>query len=136
MQNPKCQVYPNLPFENLIPAIDAIHYDGRTLRVTLLFKPQDYELVYLDFEYVMGFRMLREGDLLDFANDEYPRNWLLCVSENGWYEQEKLRKGFTSQYVFDMKGNRPNEFFILGESDCISVLTSLTDFPKITFIER
>ena len=47
MQNSKCQVYPNLPFENLIPAIDAIHYDGRTLRVTLLFKEVEKDGIIL-----------------------------------------------------------------------------------------
>lgn len=68
----------------------------------------------------IGFRVLDEGDLLEF--------WPACstahgcgifeIHDGGWLEQESTRKGFISSC------SRPalREFLVTGPDDCVGVL--------------
>ncbi|WP_345880244.1 hypothetical protein [Shewanella algae] len=50
--------------EGNMPELLTVNYDLWTLRLTLAFQPN--EIVYVDFEAVEGFRVLDEGQLLEF----------------------------------------------------------------------
>jgi hypothetical protein len=110
----------NLNFlNNSLPEIINLNYDLWTLKITLDFKdiPQP---IYIIFKNVVGFRVLDEGNLLEFWNpDIRVPGWIWKVESGGWFELEKLRSGFLTQY----HTNSHNEFLILGINDCISVIS-------------
>ncbi|BBP81072.1 MULTISPECIES: hypothetical protein [Pseudomonas] len=64
---------------------------------------------------VEGFRLLDEGDLLEF----WPHcsdGWLHAITAGGWFDQERLRPGFLS-------GDRAlKEYLVSGVDRCLSVL--------------
>lgn len=75
------------------------------------------QIVRLNFLEVAGFRVLDEGDLLDF--------WPACSSSNGqifeiveggWFDQERLRTGFIRGDIKEIK-----EYLVTGIDDCVSV---------------
>jgi hypothetical protein len=68
---------------------------------------------------VLGFRVLDEGDLLEFWPQCSARNGgLFEVEEGGWFSQESLRKGFISAH----QQLEVLEFFITGPNSCVNVL--------------
>lgn len=70
------------------------------------------------FEDVTGFRVLDEGDLLEFWPEcSSPRGWLFRVLEDGWFSQESQRSGFLAR---DTK--KVTEYLITGVDDCVNVL--------------
>ncbi|MGZ9675626.1 hypothetical protein [Flavobacterium sp. GNP001] len=109
-------------FKNKFPAsnpeIFNISYDLWTLKISLGFdginKP-----IYIIFKNVIGFRVLDEGNLLEFWDKEVRASgWLWKVESRGWFELEKLRSGFLAQH----HGESHNEFLVAGINDCVSVL--------------
>lgn len=71
------------------------------------------------FEDVAGFRVLDEGDLLEFWPEcSSPRGWLFRILEGGWFDQESQRSGFLAR---DTK--KVTEYLITGADDCVSVLS-------------
>lgn len=107
-----------------IPEVTDINYDLTLLRITLAFENAQHP-VYVNFDGVRGFRILDEGDLLEFWNpDTRAEGWLWRVSEGGWFDLENLREGFISGVTGDC-----HEYLILGINECVSVLA--TDEPKI-----
>jgi hypothetical protein len=107
--------HPHLPSET--PEIKAVHYvDGR---LTIILQFANDERVTLEFEIVWGFRVLDEGDLLEFwAAEVRTEECLWSVESGGWLDQESLRSGFIS-------GMSPSyrEFLVGGHNDCVSVFS-------------
>ena len=100
-----------------IPEITDINYDLTLLRVTLEFENAEHP-VYINFDEVRGFRVLDEGDLLEFWDPEArAEGWLWRVSEGGWFDLENYREGFISGVTGDC-----HEFLIVGVKACVSVL--------------
>jgi hypothetical protein len=92
-----------------------IEFDIETLTVTVLI---DGDKIDVSFDSPAGYRVLDEGNLLEF--------WPSCSSFNGWlYEilnggrldQERKRKGFISAAKNDAQ-----EYFIIGCNYCINVI--------------
>jgi len=102
-----------------IPEIFNVNYDLWTLKLTLSFNDHP-SLVYLIFKNVVGFRVLDEGNLLEFWDSEVRTpGWIWKVESGGWFELEKLRSGFLAQY----HAISHNEYLILGINDCVSVIS-------------
>jgi hypothetical protein len=72
----------------------------------------------LIFEDVIGFRLLDEGDLLEFWPEcSAEHGGLFKIVQGGWLSQESTRAGFRSA---DRAGL--NEFFVTGPNACVNVL--------------
>ena len=100
-----------------IPEVTAVNYDTSLLRITISFENIDYP-VHVIFDGVRGFRVLDEGDLLEFWNPDVRANgWLWFVEKGGWFELESLRKGFVSGVTGGYR-----EYLVLGQNDCVSVI--------------
>lgn len=98
------------------PEIIDISYDLLTLKITLEF---ENKWVYVIFKNVIGFRVLDEGNLLGFWDEDVRTSgWIWKVESGGWFELEKLRSGFLAQN----HGDSHNEFLILGINDCVSII--------------
>ena len=69
------------------------------------------------FDEALGFRVLDEGDLLEFWPACSLKNgWLFQIDSNGWLSLEKQRGGFLLSERADA-----HEFFVAGENECVSV---------------
>ncbi len=109
-----------------VPELGRLDYDLWTLRITLHFG--DLPPSYLTFKSLSGFRILREGDLVEYWGPGRPDGWLWEVQSGGWRDFESQRSGFISG---GMQGIR--EFLVVGQVDCVSVLSSA--IPEFTRIE-
>ncbi len=97
--------------------VSEVRYDTKTLVVTVT-SPSGAKAAAVTFTGVVGFRVLDEGDLLEFWPACAANNgWLFRIRANGWLDQEIARRGF----VHD-KASGLTEYFIAGQNDCISVL--------------
>ena len=99
------------------PEILHINYDLWRLIITLRLNEQK-EPVYVTFENVIGFRVLDEGDLLEFWNNEKrTTGWIWEIEQGGWFELEKSRNGFVSGY-----SKNTVEYLVVGINECVSVI--------------
>lgn len=104
-----------LPGSDLI--LQSIRYEGGDLEVLLQSPALEIQVC---FSSVIGFRLLDEGDLLEFWQYCHQgHGWLFQISQNGWLQQESQRLGFVSQH----NSNQLKEFLISGLFDCINVLS-------------
>ena len=101
-----------------VPEITNVSYDLWYLQITLWFENKKPPL-YVRFDGIRGFRLLDEGDLLEFWSDSRPSGWLWKIEKGGWFDLEKLREGFISAKT---ERNEIKEYLIGGINDCISVL--------------
>ena len=102
-----------------LPEIAAINYDLWLLRITAHFPDLDHP-VYVTFDAPRGFRVLDEGDLLEFWDkDVRADGWLWQVDSGGWLDLESSREGFVS----GLTGGY-SEYLILGQHECLSVITN------------
>lgn len=77
---------------------------------------------------IIGFRMLDEGDLLEFWDSDYKGFGIYEVTKGGWASLEKSRSGFiTGHHKF-------KEYLITGINDCVSVLVDLSNEPGIEIV--
>lgn len=116
-----------LPFEHKVPEVVRVSYDIPTLFIDVKSFDMDEDKATIKFDRILGFRVLDEGDLLEFWNDQRPKGWLWEVLENGWFDFEKTRDDFLSACHED----ELKEYLILGINDCVNVLTFNT--PIISF---
>lgn len=124
IRNPLVETVGSSIIEDAMPEITHIHYDLFLLRITLEFEETENPL-YLTFDGIRGFRVLDEGDLLEFWNPETrTKGWLWQVHKGGWFDLECLRSGFISGTTSGYK-----EFLILGVNECVSVIS--IDDPTI-----
>ena len=110
-----------------VPEISRIDYDLHTLRVTLHFSEISH--AYVTFKDLSGFRVLREGDLIEYWGSHLPDDWLWEIEANGWKSQESQRPGFISGHLSEIK-----EYLVVGLVDCLSVLSSSK--PVFTAVTR
>ncbi|WP_287027969.1 hypothetical protein [Herbaspirillum sp.] len=107
--------------------ITQVRFEWGELAVTLT-SGGDRKVVIAKFDEVVGFRVLEEGDLLEFwpvcSSDN---GWLFQVLENGWFDLEAIRSGFLRE-----KGLGISEYFIASQNSCISVLSG--GVPSIEFL--
>jgi hypothetical protein len=96
--------------------ITAIEYNSGQLVVKISSK-SDKQSITATFSEICGFRMLDEGDLLDFwPTCAQSNGWLFRVIDGGWFDQESQRRGFLRGGVEGI-----TEFFLPGQNDCLSV---------------
>jgi hypothetical protein len=99
------------------PDVIAVDFDARTLRITVEFFRAGRDWFYLEFRFPRGFRVLDEGDLLEFWRDGKAQgSFLFEVVQGGWFDLEAQRSGFIYP-----RGN-VTEYLVVGEDKCVSVL--------------
>jgi hypothetical protein len=87
----------------------------------------DKKVVTVKFDDVVGFRLLDEGDLLEFwPSCAKEKGWLFLIQEHGWFDLEKTRAGFLRE-----TGHSIYEYFIASQNGCLSILSS--GIPDINF---
>lgn len=98
------------------PDIYEVVYDFDGLRVRIDPETDGRVVIFSDF---IGFRLLDEGDLLEFwsDNDNPLIGWIYEVQSGGWLELESKRDGFLSS---DRKGLK--EYLVATTNGCLSVL--------------
>ena len=124
IENPKVKTVDSL-FSDKIPEIIGIDYDLWTLRAILSFSIAEQiveKRIYIIFKNIVGFRVLDEGNLLEFWNpDTRASGWLWEVEKGGWLDLEKLRHGFVEGYH---ENEYRKEFLVLGQNNCLSIITN------------
>lgn len=75
----------------------------------------------LVFENVRGFRVLDEGDLLEFWDAGFTgdKGWVWRVDVGGWLDAESKRDGFTSKH-----DDSWTEYLVTTGWECVSVISS------------
>ena len=95
--------------------ITKIEYDCHMLTVDAESGASRIKVV---FDSPMGFRVLDEGDLLEFwPTCSADNGWLYEITQGGWLSLETTRDGFLLADRHDVR-----EFFLAGENECVSVL--------------
>ena len=73
----------------------------------------------VSFDWVVGFRVLDEGDLCEFwSKCTLADGWLFEVFSGGWKELEQCRPHFVSGH-----DEKVREFLVAGLNECVSVLS-------------
>ena len=111
-----------------IPEITDLMFDLSLLRIALRFQSSESP-VYLTIDGVRGFRVLDEGDLLEFWNSELrAEGWLWIVEKGGWFDLESFREGFLSAVTGGY-----TEYLLLGQNECVSIISNKAptiDMPR------
>lgn len=103
--------------------IAHVEFQGADLRVALM--TANHELHVL-FRMPVGFRLLDEGDLLEFwPQCSLDRGWLYEVKSGGWRDLESSRPGFLTQHH-----SAVSEFLLVTQNSCLSVLSA--ESPNVT----
>ncbi|WP_019143329.1 hypothetical protein [Noviherbaspirillum massiliense] len=97
--------------------VTAIQYAGG--RLTINVNALDgTAAVTVTFSEIAGFRVLDEGDLLEFWEVCGKKDdWIFHVKQGGWFDLEAQRTGFVRGDIKAIK-----EYLITGTDDCVSVL--------------
>ncbi|MEP1553402.1 MAG: hypothetical protein ABJJ44_18695 [Paraglaciecola sp.] len=112
-----------MEFKTLEPAltegetIEIVHieFDIETLTITVRIDGDKLDVV---FKTPNGYRVLDEGDLLEFwPSCSSNVGWLHEIIDGGWLSQERMRPGFISS-----KDAELNEYFVIGCNYCANVL--------------
>ena len=98
------------------PDVLSLNYDLSVLRIKLIF-PSD-QIVDVACETVEGFRVLDEGQLLEFWGGAATRYWLFEVKANGWLASENMCE--TAPLIIE--GGELKEFMVAGANECVSIL--------------
>ena len=108
------------------PEITRLEYDLHNL-VLYIEPTYDAEPIVVTFDSSLGFRLLDEGNLLEFWDHfNLKDGWLFQISAGGCYQLESKRNGFVSQHHSDAR-----EYLIVGVNECVSVLSA--EPPKVVF---
>lgn len=108
----------NCKFQSSVEVV-SIFFDSDVLVVTVISNVEK-KIAKVKFIEVLGFRLLDEGNLLEFWPACASENgWLFLVKNNGWLELESSRPGFLLE-----KGTGLFEYFIAGRNSCLSVFSS------------
>ena len=110
---------PLMPNDIVGSSIDiaSLSFESGTLVVTLA-SGSDPKAATVKFEDVLGFRMLDEGDLLEYwPACSRDNGWLFLINGDGWFDLESTRPGFLHQ-----RGGRIAEYFLATQNGCVSVL--------------
>ncbi len=119
INNPIVETFDTPNIDNGPPQIMNIQYDLCLLKITVHFQ-NIYNPIYITFSGVIGFRVLDEGNLLEFWNPKTrKKGWIWMVQKGGWFDLESLREGFLAGITGGY-----DEYLILGENECVSVITN------------
>lgn len=92
-----------------------LRYDGRDL--TIAIQGRGFSYAHVIFRRPVGFRVLDEGDLVEYWNTySEPHGWLWEVLRGGWLDLERRRPYFWRD---EREGLR--EYFLV-DNECINVL--------------
>ncbi len=109
--------------------LSKVIYDAARLVVTVT-SPGEETAVSATFSEVIGFRVLDEGNLLEFwPTCAADHGWLFAIHEGGWFDQELGRGGFLHD-----KQTGLTEYFIASQNDCISVLAGESPLVSVASI--
>ena len=99
------------------PEITRVEYDLHNLVIHI--EPvYDAEPIIVTFDSSIGYRVLDEGNLLEFWDKfNLSNGWLYQIVSGGWFELESNRNGFVSQHHSGIQ-----EYLIIGVNECVSVL--------------
>lgn len=101
-------------------AVRDLRYDGDTLTVAI--QGPGFSYAHVVFRDLTGFRVLDEGDLIEFWNTySEPNGWLWEVVRGGWHDLERSRPCYWRD-----DGTRE---YLLVDDKCVSVLCA--DPPEI-----
>ena len=121
--NPELTEYETTYLTSQSVYLESIIFDEDGLKV---FVSSDDWKIQVIFEVCYGLRVLDERDLTEFwAKCNLKKNWIYVVSKGGWLSLESTRAHFISGRL-----HKPQEFFIIGLDECISVMTE--ENPTIT----
>jgi hypothetical protein len=82
----------------------------------------------IEFQNIVGFRVLDEGDLMEFwTSDSRPKGWLWEINKGGWFDLE-IQRQISITLKTLLSGNR--EFLIAGAGKCLNIICY--DEPKVT----
>ena len=96
----------------------GVNYDLYNLTIGL--SDEEKNSILVVFQGPVGFRVMEEGDLLEYwPSCSSPNGWAFRIVEGGWLEQEKEREGFLAGQT--KKGMK--EYLFAGVSECVSVLS-------------
>ncbi|BFM18381.1 hypothetical protein R50073_45640 [Maricurvus nonylphenolicus] len=97
-------------------AIEVINIDFDIDSLLITVQIDGYK-IDIEFDCPAGYRVLDEGDLLEFwPSCSSGNGWLYEILEGGWLYQERLRKGFLS-----LSNSEVKEYFIIGCNYCVGV---------------
>lgn len=103
----------------------SFSYEQNELKVLM---SVDGHLADVVFPSVSGFRVLDEGDLLEFwAECNLSNGWLFEITHGGWFELESNREGFVSAHKHNVK-----ECLVVSKKECVSVFCNDSQ-PIITW---
>ena len=116
---PSVSAVAGIEFQHKIPELINLNYDLSKLKLILCFEQnQQIEVI---FKNVIGFRVLDEGDLLEFWDPNVrAAGWIWKVESGGWFDLEKTRTGFLTGYQQDL---HPGEYLVLGINDCVNIFS-------------
>lgn len=104
--------------------ISDVRFEWGRLSITLI-SGEDKKVAMVRFPWVVGFRLLDEGDLLEFWPPCSAENgWLFLIKKNGWFDLEISRRGFTRE-----KDQGVSEYFVASQNSCLSILSG--DLPEV-----
>lgn len=104
--------------------ISDVRFEWGKLSITLI-SGEDKKVAVVRFPWVVGFRLLDEGDLLEFWPSCSAENgWLFLIRKDGWFDLEASRRGFTRE-----KGQGVFEYFVASQNSCVSILSG--DSPEV-----
>lgn len=104
--------------------ISDVRFEWGRLSITLI-SGEDKKVAIVRFPWVVGFRLLDEGDLLEFWPPCSAENgWLFLIKKNGWFDLEISRRGFTRE-----KDQGVSEYFVASQNSCLSILSG--DLPEV-----
>ncbi len=98
------------------PDVLSLNYDLSVLLIKVILPSG--QIVHVACENVEGFRVLDEGQLLEFWGGAALRYWLFEVKSNGWLASENNRD--TAPLI--VEGGDLKEYMIAGANECVSVL--------------
>lgn len=98
--------------------IEDIEYQKGELKITLNYYDATKKAL-VSFKEIIGFRVLDEGDLLEFwPTCSMFNGWIFKILDGGWNELESTRSGFLSKDT-----RKYTEYLITGIDDCINVFS-------------
>ncbi|HDL00870.1 MAG TPA: hypothetical protein ENH23_01380 [candidate division Zixibacteria bacterium] len=124
--NPVVKPAPEASVINGTGEIVEINYDLLELEIILNFDRAPKKVTVVFFSPI-GFRVLDEGDLLEFwENYHTGYGWLYKVVSGGWHDLESKRDGYLSKETRNVR-----EYLVVGENDCVSVLVNDNEGPSV-----
>lgn len=106
----------------------------QTLTIIAEFTNQGVDFrVSILFSHIEGFRVLDEGDLLNYwDHDHLPEEWIWQIIEGGWYDDERKNDNVT---ILSARKNELTEYLVTGVGMCVSVICSGEVKPSVKVLD-